>query len=89
MGLGSFPEVSLAQKARDARELVREGINPIEAKKAAKRAAAAAAKSAATITFGECAAQYIDAKSPESSNAKHLGQWRTTIETFAGPSSAN
>jgi hypothetical protein len=35
MGLGSFPEVSLAlarQKARDARELVRQGINPIDAK---------------------------------------------------------
>ena len=86
LGLGSFPEVSLAlarQKARDARELVRKGINPIEARQAAKRAAAA--KSAAAKTFGECAAQYIDAKSPEWSNVKHLGQWRTTIETFAMP----
>jgi integrase len=86
MGLGSFPEVSLAlarQKARSARDLVRESINPIEAKQAARRAAAA--KSAASKTFGECAAQYIDAKSPEWSNVKHLGQWRTTIETFAMP----
>ena len=86
MGLGSFPEVSLAlarQKARDARELVREGVNPIEAKQSAKRAAAA--KSAASKTFGECATQYIDAKSPEWSNIKHAGQWRSTIETFAMP----
>ena len=86
MGLGSFPEVPLAlarQKARDSRELVREGINPIEAKQAVRRAAAAA--SAASKTFAECAAKYIDAKSPEWANIKHLGQWRTTIETFANP----
>src|SRR6476660_3443992 len=44
MGLGSFPEVSLAlarQKARSARELVGQGINPIEAKQTVKRTAAA------------------------------------------------
>ena len=86
MGLGSFPEVPLAQarqKARDARELVRQGTNPIDAKQSARRAAAAAR--AASKTFGECAASYIDAKSPEWANVKHIGQWRTTIETFANP----
>jgi len=86
MGLGSFPEVPLAsarQKARDARELVRQGLNPIDAKQAARSAAAAAR--AASKTFAECAANYIDAKSPEWANLKHLGQWRTTIETFANP----
>jgi integrase len=86
MGLGSFPEVPLAlarQKARDAREFVRQGINPIDAKQAAKRSAAAAR--VASKTFAECAARYIDAKSPEWANVKHLGQWRTTIQTFANP----
>jgi integrase len=86
MGLGSFPEVPLTlarQKARGARELVREGINPIEAKQAVRRAAAAA--SAASKTFAECAASYIDAKSPEWANIKHVGQWRTTVETFVNP----
>jgi integrase len=85
-GLGSFPEVPLAvarQKALEARELIRQGINPIAAKHVAKSAAAAA--SAAARTFADCAAQYIEAKSPEWSNAKHLGQWRATIETYANP----
>lgn len=86
MGLGSFPEVPLAlarQKAKDARELVRQGINPIDAKHAAR--SAAAASRAASKTFADCAAKYIDAKSPEWANVKHLGQWRSTIETFANP----
>jgi integrase len=86
MGLGSFPEVSLAlarQKARDARELVRQGINPIDAKDAARSAAVAAR--AASKTFAECAEKYIEIKSPEWTNVKHLSQWRTTIETFANP----
>ena len=86
MGLGSFPEVPLAlarQKAKDARELVRQGINPIDAKQAARSAAAAAR--AASKTFAECAVNCIDAKSPEWASIKHLGQWRNTIETFANP----
>lgn len=86
MGLGSFPEVPLAlarQKARNARELVRQGINPIDAKQATKRAAAAAR--AASKTFAECAARYVDVKAPEWANVKHVGQWRATIETFANP----
>ena len=75
MGLGCFPEVSLAQarqKAKDARELVRKGINPIDSKQAVRRATATA--NAASRTFGQCAANYIDAKSPEWVNVKHLGQ---------------
>lgn len=86
MGLGSFPEVTLAaarQKARDARELVRNGVNPVEAKRDLRRRVAAA--SAASKTFAECAASYIDVKSPEWSNAKHRGQWEATIATFANP----
>jgi hypothetical protein len=75
MGLGSFPEVPLAlarQKAKDARELVRQGINPIDAKHAAR--SAAAASRAVSKTFADCAAKYIEAKSPEWANVKHLGQ---------------
>jgi integrase len=86
MGLGSFPEVPLAlarQKARHARELVRQGINPIAAAQAAR--SALVAERAGAKTFAQCAAQYIEAKAPEWANIKHLGQWRSTIETFANP----
>jgi integrase len=78
--------VSLAQarqKAKDARELVRQGINPIDAAKAARSAAAAAL--AASQTFAQCAAAYVRAKSPEWSNAKHAWQWTASLATYADP----
>jgi integrase len=86
MGLGPFPEVSLArarERARTARDLIRSGINPIEANEGERRDAAA--RTAATKTFKDCASQYVDAKSPEWTNAKHVWQWRSTLETFAHP----
>ena len=56
IGLGSYPEVSLAEareKARELRKQVREGIDPLQEKREAKaRDAKQAAKSK---TFAECA----------------------------------
>jgi integrase len=86
MGLGGFPEVSLADArnaAREARAKVRAGVNPIEALKPEKRAAAA--KLAASKTFSFCAAAFIKAKSPEWANSKHAAQWTSTLRTYAEP----
>lgn len=86
MGLGGFPDVTLAtarEKARAAREMVDKGIDPILHRKQAK--SALAAQRAATKTFEECAREYIDAKSPEWSNPKHTQQWTNTLETYAYP----
>src|SRR3990172_6491594 len=55
MGLGPYPEISLAEareKAADARKLTRQGIDPIEARKADGRAANG-------MTFDKAAAAYI------------------------------
>jgi integrase len=86
MGLGPFPEVSLAN-ARDAagaaRVQARQGIDPIDARRAARSNSAAARESAKT--FDECAAAYIAAKGGEWANAKHGDQWRNTISTYASP----
>lgn len=86
MGLGGFPDVTLAgarEKAREARNLIEQGIDPI-AQRAAARSALAASRGA-EITFDECARKFIETKSVEWKNQKHGAQWSTTLETYASP----
>lgn len=86
MGLGGFPDVELAQareKARAARLLVEQGIDPILQRKQAR--SALAAQQASEKTFAACAREYIEAKSAEWSNDKHAQQWTNTLETYANP----
>ncbi len=86
MGLGGFPDVTLAgarEAARAARAKIKEGIDPIEDAKA-KRSALYAAR-AASMTFSEAAKAYIAVKEAEWKNAKHGDQWRNTLETYAAP----
>jgi len=86
MGLGGFPDVTLAQareKAREARATIEKGIDPI-AQRVAARSALAASRGAA-VTFEEAARQFITAKSPEWKNAKHGQQWTNTLEAYAFP----
>jgi integrase len=86
MGLGGFPDVELAQareKARAARDLVEQGVDPILQRKQAK--SALAIQQASQKTFKRCALEYIDAKSSEWSNPKHASQWANTLETYAFP----
>ena len=82
MGLGGFPVVSLADARRardDAERLVREGIDPI-----AQRDAARVAQSK-KMTFGEAADALIETKGPGWRNAKHRAQWKMTLEKYAAP----
>jgi hypothetical protein len=76
MGLGSFPEVSLAE-ARDAgfeaRRLVAGGRDPIEARGAARKAEAQARK--ALPTFADVAVLVIADAQAKSSNEKVKYQW--------------
>lgn len=86
IGLGGFPDVPLADardKARAARELIAQGIDPAEQKKANKAALMAA--EAKTITFNECARRFLASKTKEFANPKHAAQWKTTLETYASP----
>jgi integrase len=86
MGLGGFPDVTLAgakEAARMARLKIKEGVDPIDDAKA-KRSALYAARAAA-MTFSEAAAAYIAVKEAEWSNAKHGDQWRNTLATYAEP----
>lgn len=86
MGLGGYPTVSLAEARRlglIAREKLRNGIDPLAEKHAAK--AALVATLARGLTFDQCAEKYIEAHRAEWRNAKHGDQWTNTIATYASP----
>jgi integrase len=79
MGLGSFPDVGLArarEKATECRQLVSEGIDPIETRQA---------EPAQIPTFTTCAARHIRAHRRGWKNPKHARQWVSTLKTYARP----
>ncbi len=86
MGLGSLDLVSLAearQKAYLARKQVADGIDPIAVKRSDKTARILA--TLGTITFDAAVKSYIEAHGDTWKNAKHRGQWETTLRTYASP----
>ncbi|MDD5334477.1 MAG: integrase arm-type DNA-binding domain-containing protein [Rhodoferax sp.] len=86
MGLGPFPGVTLAQareKARQARETIDQGHDPILNRERARSELRAAQASA--ITFEDAADKFIQNKKAEWSNEKHASQWVATLETYAFP----
>lgn len=86
IGLGGFPDVTLAgarEAARSARLKIKDGIDPVEEAQA-KRSALAASQASA-IAFGEAAAKYIAAHEAGWKNTKHAAQWTSTLETYAFP----
>ncbi|HEY0877930.1 MAG TPA: integrase arm-type DNA-binding domain-containing protein [Zeimonas sp.] len=86
LGLGSYPSVTLADActaAREARELLRRGVDPIEDARAKKSALAAAVASG--LTFAQCASRYVDAHEAGWRSSKHAAQWRATLDTYATP----
>lgn len=84
IGLGGFPDVSLAearQKARKKRELIERGIDPI----AERLAAQARLKANQGITFDQARDQALQLKAKEFRNTKHVQQWHRTLEVYASP----
>ena len=79
IGLGGFPGVTLAQariNARELKEQIRSGIDPVEQRKAAKAALISA--NGKLICFADAAHKFLTAKRSEFKNAKHAAQWQTT-----------
>jgi integrase len=86
IGLGGFPDTTLEQardRAREVREQLRQGIDPIQHKR--ENRAALMAASGKSMTFAQCAAKFIRSKSAEFKNAKHTAQWVSTLNTYASP----
>ena len=77
LGLGAYPDVSLAMarnRAAEARRLIAEGEDPIAQKRQAK-----------PKTFRDAALELIESKRPGWKNAKHAAQWTSTLETYVFP----
>jgi integrase len=90
MGLGSLADYTLdeaRERARKARQLLHDGIDPIEARKAEHKRliAEAAAAAAKDISFEKAAEQYFNFHSPSWKNAKHRAQFLSSLKTYAYP----
>lgn len=86
MGLGSLATFSLKEardRARQCRQMLSDGIDPIETRREQKMAAKREA--ANRISFKEAAGTYIAAHKAGWRNAKHADQWTATLETYAYP----
>jgi integrase len=75
--VADFTLVEARERARAARQLLHDGIDPIDHKRAAKAERIAAAAKA--VTFGEVAQDYFRAHSPGWKHPKHVSQWRSSI----------
>jgi integrase len=88
LGLGARHSVNLAEArelARRSRQMILDGVDPIEERKA--RIAAQRAEAAKTWTFEKAALDFL-AKSKtikELKSDKHRRQWRSTLEQYAFP----
>ena len=86
LGLGPYPEVTLAdarEKARQVRQGIRDGIDPLAAKAVARSAIQAAV--ARAVTFQTAAEDRIAAHQAEWRNAKSGKAWTATLKTYAFP----
>lgn len=85
-GLGGFPSTTLEQArqtAREYREHIRNGVDPLAARRAAQDALRAA--EAKRLPFKRAAELCYQGKRSEFKNGKHAAQWIGTLETYAYP----
>ena len=85
MGLGSADDVGLREAregAARARRLIREGLDPIAARRQQR------AKEAIP-TFAACAERFLSDNEGAWNNATHRAQWRSTLDAFVLPSFGN
>jgi len=90
LGLGPYPEVSLALAREEAtkwRGMLKKGRDPADVRKAeaaeVKQAAMLAAANA--VTFERAATEYLETHSIAWRNAKHRAQWSATLSSYAFP----
>jgi integrase len=90
MGLGSVTAFGLAQareRAQRARQLLADGIDPIEKRVEERKALDAnrTAERARSKTFEGAAREYHEASADEWKNAKHAAQWINTLTQYVFP----
>ncbi|MBU0641856.1 MAG: integrase arm-type DNA-binding domain-containing protein [Alphaproteobacteria bacterium] len=86
IGLGGYPDVTLAiarERARETKDKIRQGIDPIEERKAAKASLSTAQRRG--LSFADAVDKCLAAKLDAFKNPKHRQQWRNTLTTYAMP----
>lgn len=86
LGLGALHTLKLAdarEHARRAREQVKQGIDPIDARRDGRKVAVIEA--ARRVTFKQAAERFIDDRRDTWANKVHANQWQSTLETYAFP----
>ncbi|RNI20531.1 DUF4102 domain-containing protein [Paracoccus pantotrophus] len=86
IGLGGYPEVSLAkarERAREAKDKIRSGIDPVEERKAAR--AALAAERRRGLTFADAVDRYIESRQDQFRTEKHRLNWLSPMKIHAMP----
>ncbi|MEW5698336.1 tyrosine-type recombinase/integrase [Pseudomonas synxantha] len=90
MGLGTYPAVGLKearQNSSDKRRLLRDGIDPLQARDDERTAQQAAEhhRIRKSVTFQDVSNDYIEAHRAGWKNVKHAQQWTNTLATYAAP----
>lgn len=90
MGLGTYPAIGLKearQNSSDKRRLLRDGIDPLQARDDERAAQVAAEQQHKnkSITFQDVSVDYIEAHRAGWKNVKHAQQWTNTLATYAAP----
>ena len=86
LGLGPLRDINLTQArqlAYEARQLKRQGLDPLETRR--ERQQGAAVRWAKTMTFEECAKTYITAHQAGWRSLTHRRQWPTSLEQYVYP----
>ncbi len=87
IGLGGFTTTNgiaeARRKAQEARDKIREGLDPVQERRSAR--AALKAGRLTGITFRQAAESYIADQEAGWRNSKHAGQWSATLDTYAYP----
>lgn len=86
IGLGGYPDVTLAmarEAAREAKAQIKAGIDPVALRKSSR--SELLAQQVKEITFDQAAAKVVAKKQAEASNPKHAQQWKNTLKTYASP----
>ncbi|MBR1151552.1 site-specific integrase [Bradyrhizobium sp. JYMT SZCCT0428] len=90
MGLGPVNDFTLdeaRERARKARQLLKDGIDPLDARRdeRARQSAEKALAAAANVSFRECVEQYYKFHSRKWNNAKHAAQFLSTMKMYTYP----
>lgn len=86
MGLGPLHTINLyeaRERARKARQLLLDGVDPLEARRSERTAADLAA--ARALTFEAAARAYFDAHEKGWKSAKHRAQFLSTLQAYVFP----